>query len=193
MDNYNDENESEPKESLIKKIFLKCSLFLTKIRELNIPLKKILIGYTILLVIVYAISFIIHCSFICHLLYILTGFSLLFIAYIICIVAFLDGIKIFHKPHKNIIILRWIFYITFILVALFATHKYTKKYDFDSRTFYVEKDKGVYHLFKNCNSIENPDELTTMKGYKINKHDYTVCITCEQLEDAYTGHRFKNR
>lgn len=59
--------------------------------------------------------------------------------------------------------------ICFGIAAVYFTNEYRHRYSFECDTFWVDKQKGIYHLdFDNdCSIAEDATSLTKMKGFEI--------------------------
>ncbi|MBO7572527.1 MAG: hypothetical protein J6T48_10305 [Bacteroidales bacterium] len=163
--------------------------------------------YSLLLLILYGISFICYWSFFSGLLSLLSGTSILFIAYIGAIIILCDigveksgewdfwGRKEPPFSSKSIgykLTMVWFLVLLALgITAIVFTNRYRKNYAFDCGTYYVEKSVGVYHLGEHCDDISG--EVEEMKGYEIREKGYTLCELCEDIADFGDDDRFIRR
>ena len=158
------------------------------------------------------LSYYVHWGFISSILNLLSGFSLLFIAYLICSIILLDKpIEVeleydwnynYTLPKKmpntyNRTVIYGVTLIILGIAAIFFTYRYKKEYAFECETFLVDENKAIYHLDgynTDCEEIEEDTDLVRMKGYEIEEHNYSFCSSCEQwaedAEDEYGSERF---
>ena len=160
--------------------------------------------YTIVLLVLFGISFVCYWSFFGSLFYMLTGWSLFFIAYIVSFIIFCDirvpmrvdtdlwrtNIKltpINTRAYKMTI--AWTIILVAIgIAAIIFTNKYRKNYYFDCQTYYVEKSVGIYHLGDHCDDISG--SVVEMKGYEIRENGYTLCDLCSDIAEMGEDDRF---
>ena len=157
-----------------------------------------------------------HWNIICSLLNIVTGTSLIFIAYIICVIIWLDkGIDVvldkegsvsypqYSYPKNapqgfNKTIVLGVFLIILGIAAIFFSNKYRKQYTFECTTFLVDKQSGIYHLdYDNeCEIAANAHDLVMQKGYQMDE-SYTFCEWCkewiEDMESEYAASKYIRR
>ena len=77
-----------------------------------------------------------------------------------------------------------IFLIILGIVAIYLTGKYKERYAFKCSDCYIEKSRGIYHLFGECEEI-NWETAQKFKGYQIDVDNYKLCSSCEDLADEY--------
>lgn len=176
--------------------------------DLNSYAKFIVPIGTLILLVLWGLSLLVHWGFISSLLNFLTGYNLLFLAYIILLIIYLDfsiavdipkyESKINKKIEKYIcglilliIIVHKIIIIGLGISAMYFSNKYKSHYAFECNTFLVDEKKGIYHLDgfnDNCEEIEDQSDLVKMKGYQIEQEtDYTFCECCESWEEDALG------
>ncbi|MCQ2274586.1 MAG: hypothetical protein MJZ86_07325 [Bacteroidales bacterium] len=160
--------------------------------------KKIIPIATIVLVMFIVLSRFVHWGIVNWLLGLTLGTSLVFVAYVLGVILFLDfcvdvemkedshGWSSFPKvmPAKYKFTIIWTFTLIILgIVAIFLSNKYKKNYDFECETFYVDEVMGIYHLEPCHHHAEN--DCTKMKGYEVIQYDYTFCESCKEwLENA---------
>lgn len=121
-----------------------------------------------------------------------TGTSLLFIAYILGVVFLLDyqvdlelteernGMDSVHYSYPLSYYYTAFWGIILIILAIGAIHYsdlYRKQYAFECGSFYVDENRGIYHINDCCEEFEY---TTEMKGYEIIKSGYRVCKLCRE-------------
>ena len=148
-----------------------------------------------LLALFIGLSFFFHSCIINWFLQLLTGTSLLFMAYIAVLVVFLDIQVSVNEPESDIweepeephhssayrLTIVWgVFLIILGIGAIYASNKYRKRYAFECDTFLVDHKKGIYHteLYDDCESAIEANELDEMYGYEISA-TYTLCESCK--------------
>lgn len=177
--------------------------------------KKITGIGTCVLVVILLLSLFFHWGFISSLLNLVTGTSLLFIAYVAALVLALDvevevdepgperdyWSKPEKKPKPNSYKLTVVWggvLIMFGIGAIYFSNKYRKNYAFECDTFLVDKQAGIYHLNwdNDCEVAAESGSLEKMKGYQIDK-SCTLCKYCEEwaeeAESAYESNRYFRR
>lgn len=167
---------------------------------------------TCILILLWGLSFFVHWSFISSILSLITGFSLIFIAYIIGLIVWLDkGVDVaLQKEYRGYAFpkkepkgfkktkVRGIMLVILGILAIFFSNVYRKQYAFECDTFLVDHQKKTYHLDwdNDCEEAEVASRLEKMKGYQIDD-SYTFCYWCEEwAEDAeaeYNANRFYRR
>ena len=169
--------------------------------------KKIIAIGTCVLAIVLLLSMFFHCGLINFLLNLVTGSSLLFIAYIAALVLALDievevnesewdywsEPKKKTKPISYILTVLWgIVLVAFGISAIYFSNKYRKHYAFECNTFLVDHQAGIYHLGY-CEVAAEASDLEKKQGYQIDK-SYKLCEWCEEwaeeAEDEYESNRY---
>ena len=153
----------------------------------------------LVLIIVFILSHFFHSGIINYLLQLTTGTSLLFIAYVAACILLLDiqvevdepeqqwweEKKKSPKPFKYKLTIIWGAVLLLLgIMAIYFSHKYRNKYDFECTTFLVDHQACVYHLDWNddCEDAENAEELKLMYGYEI-EESYSFCEACKEYED----------
>ena len=164
--------------------------------------RKILKVGTFIIVPIFLLSFFFHATFISKLLSVVTGTSLIFIIYAVALVVALDvevevikeetcravgEMKIVKDGKYKRTRIWGICLICFGIAAVYFTNEYRHRYSFECDTFWVDKQKGIYHLdFDNdCSIAEDATSLTKMKGFEIETTNIGFCPECEEwAEDA---------
>jgi len=154
---------------------------------------------TIILVILLVLSLFVHWGFVSSLLNLVTGTSLLFIAYIGVIILLLDVEVEVEEPESSyyweepvktpkplsykLTIVWGVILILLGVLAIYYSNKYRKHYAFECNTFLVDEKAGIYHIDydNDCEYAANADNLIRMKGYEIEEN--TTCTFCEWCEE----------
>ena len=168
---------------------------------------------TCILAIILLLSFFFHWGFISSLLNLVTGTSLLFIAYIAALVLALDIEVDVDEPERGywsepenkpkptaykLTIVWGVLLIALGIGAIYFSNKYRKHYAFECSTFLVDHQAGIYHLDwdNECEVAAEAEDLEKMQGYQIDK-SYTLCEWCEEwaedAEDEYESDRYFRR
>lgn len=175
---------------------------------------KIIIAIgTCVLSIILLLSFFFHWGFISSLLDLVSGTSLLFIAYVAALILALDIEVEVNEPKRNywsepekkakptsykLTIVWGIVLIILGIGAIYFSNKYRKHYAFECDTFLVDHQAGLYHLDwdNDCEVVAESSDLEKMKGYQIDK-SYTLCEWCEEwaeeAESDYGSSRYFRR
>ena len=164
------------------------------------------------MVIFIGLSFAFHSGIINWFLQILTGTSLLFIAYVAALIVLLD-IQVnvdepeqyaWEKPKKvkrpisyKFTIVWGVVLILLGISSIYFSNKYRKHYAFDCDIFLVDHQQGIYHVEWNedCDVANEAEELEEMYGYEISK-DYSFCESCEDFlieMESYESERYIRR
>jgi len=166
---------------------------------------------TIVLVMVFILTRFFYWGFLSSILYLITGTSLIFIAYLFGVILLLDfGVEIEleetwdgrykmpeGKPNGYIVTKLWcITLIVLAIAAIYFSNRYRIHYAFECETFLVDEDDGIYHL-EDGHDEEVIYYTTEMKGYEIEKHGYSLCESCkewaEEFEELYEYERYSRR
>jgi hypothetical protein len=167
---------------------------------------------TIVLLILFGLSYFFYSSIVSYLLKLVTGTSLLFIAYVAMWVLLLDievsvdepEVRSWGKPKEVAkpisYILSTLWTIILIVLAIFAiyySNRYRKQYAFECDTFLIDKHARLYHLdWTECDAIENAENLEEVQGYQIGS-DFSLCDECkeiaEEAEVEYESDRYFRR
>lgn len=167
---------------------------------------------TCLLVIFVSLSLFFHSGIINWFLQLLTGTSLLFIAYVAAWIILLD-IKVdveeperhaWGEPKKTqrslLYKLTVVWGVVIILLgisAIYISNKYRKHYAFECDTFLVDHQQRIYHVEWNddCDIANKAEVLEKMYGYEIDK-SYNLCESCHDFLDdmeSYESERYIRR
>jgi len=140
---------------------------------------------TCILAILFTLTFFVHWNIVSSLLSLVTGTSLLFIAYIGVIILLLDfevdveepersyyweePVKVKSRKEYKLTIAWGILLIMLGVTAIYFSNKYRKHYSFECSTFLVDEKAGIYHLDydNDCEFATESDNLIRMKGYEI--------------------------
>lgn len=182
--------------AIVKQSFLSNIIGRNTYDEFKGYAKKIIAIGTCVLAIIYLLSYFFHWGFISSLLNLVTGTSILFIAYVAALVLALDVEVEVDEPERNywsesekktkttsfkLTVVWGIMLIIFSIGAIYFSNQYRKEYAFECDTFLVDHQAGIYHLDwdNDCEVAAEADDLEKMKGYQINK-SYTLCKWCEE-------------
>ena len=191
--------------AIVKQSFLSNIIGRNTYDEFKCYAKVIIAIGTCVLSIVLLLSLFFHWSFISSLLSLVTGTSLLFIAYIAALVLVLDIEVDVDEPEKKpkpaaykLTIVWGVVLVALGISAIYFSNKYRKHYAFECDTFLVDHQAGIYHLDwdNDCEVAAESGNLETMQGYQIDK-SYTLCEWCEEwaedAEDEYESNRYFRR
>lgn len=166
--------------------------------KMKIFASRIFLLGTPILVLLYVLSYLFHNDVICFFIGLLTGFSLLFIAYVLGVIVFLD-IKVEvddypendwdmrnYEPKSFKYKLTKVWTIILIITGItliYVSNRYRKYYVFECETYLVDKKAGIYHLdwYGECEKATKAEELEPLKGFQIEK-DYKFCDYCEEYQ-----------
>lgn len=198
---------------MLKKQSLLSNLLGEKTYENWVGYARIIIAVgTIVLLVFLGLSFCFYSSIISYFLKLVTGTSLLFIAYVAMWVLLLDirvnvdepevysweRTKETIKPITYKMSALWtIMLILLGIGGIYISNKYRNQYAFECDTFLIDKQAHKYHLdWTECEASENAEDLVEMKGYQISEN-YTFCEECEEIaEEAsadYESERYFRR
>lgn len=175
---------------------------------------KIIIALgTCILAILFLLTYFFHLEFLSSLLNLVTGTSLLFVAYVAALILVLD-IEVdvedperFYwsepikqpKPLQYKLTIVWdVILIILGIGAIYFSNDYRKHYSFECDTYSVDHQAKIYHLDWDidCEVAAESNHLKKMKGHQIDK-SYTLCDWCEEwAEDAeieYEASRYFRR
>lgn len=166
---------------------------------------------TIILIIIYALTFIVHWSVLSAILNLVTGTSIIFAAYLLgvilvfdkCIPIELRGDSFYgYKLPKEMpsgykkTRMRTFIMILLAIIMVYVSNRYKKYYAFECTTFIIDSETHTYHLEK-CKYIKEASDLSEMKGYEVEENDYSPCILCEEQAEetdaAYSSDRLFKR
>ena len=165
-----------------------------------------------LLAICIGLSYFFHSGIINWFLQLLTGTSLLFIAYIAAWILILDvqvsvdeperyvwkeSEKV-QRPFKYKLTIIWgIILIILGISAIYISNKYRKHYAFECGTYLVDTQQHIYHVDWNddCDVANEAEELEERYGYEIDD-SYRLCESCKDFLDemeSYESERYIRR
>lgn len=167
---------------------------------------------TSLLAIFIGLSCFFHSGIINWFLQLLTGTSLLFIAYVAALIIILDIRVNVNEPERyaweepkkpqrpwtyKLTIVWGVFIVLSGIAAIYTSNKYRKHYAFDCDIFLVDHQQGIYHVEWNedCDVANEAEELEEMYGYEISK-DYSFCESCKDFlieMESYESERYIRR
>lgn len=189
--------------ALVKQSFLSNIIGRNNYDEFKGYSKVIIAIGTCVLTVILLLSILFHWSFISSLLNLVTGTSLLFIAYIVALVLALDIEVDVDEPERSywpepekkpkptaykLTIVWGVVLIVLGISAIYFSNKYRKQYAFECDIFLVDHQARMYHLDwdNECEIAAEAINLEKMQGYQIDK-SYTLCEWCEEwAEDAET-------
>lgn len=179
-----------------KKSFLSNLLGQDNYKGYKVYAKRVVVIGTCILGILLLLSSLLHLKIISELLSICTGTSIVFIAYIAALILFLDvEIDLDQNedepeasPKQFAYKLTIVWGLVLIIIgfsAIYFSNKYRKHYAFECRTFLVDKQTRTYHLDYNnhCEIATEAVELIVMKGFEVEKENYTLCHWCKEWAD----------
>lgn len=167
---------------------------------------------TCLIALFIGLSYFFHSSIINWFLQLLTGTSLLFIAYIAAFIILLD-IQVsvdeperyawkepekVQRPFKYKLTIIWgIILIIIGISAIYISNKYRKHYAFECNTYLVDTQRHIYHVDWNddCDEANEAEELEEKYGYEIDD-SYRLCESCKDFLDemeSYESERYIRR
>ena len=175
---------------------------------------KIIIAIgTCALAILFLLTYFFHWGFLSTLLNLVTGTSLLFVAYVAALILVLDIEVDVEEPERyywsdpeklpkpityNLTIVWGVILIILGIGAIYFSNDYRKQYSFECGTYLVDHQSKIYHLDWDidCEVAAETSRLEKMRGYEIDK-SYTLCDWCEcWAEDAeaeYEASRYFRR
>ena len=149
---------------------------------------------TPIIIVTFILSLFLHWTCISDFLLGISGYSLIFIAYVVVSIIFIDSKLhefccriISHKKKK------WIWrQSVFRACVLFAigicsivyTERYSTNYAFQCETFLVDEVKNIYHIdcfIDDCEEINIDTYLIKLKGYQIMELDIPICEQCDYM------------
>ena len=142
--------------------------------------------YTGVWIIMFVLSKFCYWEFFSEVFALLSGFSLLSLAYLTMLVVAFD-VQVCVEEEKELCENRkykrtkfyGIFLILCALLLAFWSNSYRKDYSFKCSTVYVEG--GKYHVTDECESIEG--SVTEMKGYEAEEEGDEICDACRDWLD----------
>lgn len=155
------------------------------ISDFAIPIVRI--GTPVLFVLL-GLTFVCHWSIVCNLFSIASGFSILFLAYIISVIFVIDRLFLYrvfkHKSPKYSATIIW--GISLILAGIGAcilTNNHKKQYRFECAEWYVDEPNGIYHWNNKCERMSSSTYIA--KGYEFRDKDLEFCDYCKEEMDEY--------
>lgn len=147
----------------------------------------VLVGTPIFLVF-FGLTFLCHWDIVCSLFSLVSGFSLLFIAYIISLILVIDRLLLYRvckkrASHYSLTVIWGIVLIVLGITLCFVTNNYNKQYKFDCADWYVDETKGIYHWSKKCDNMSS--DTYVIKGYEIRGKGLELCDYCKDELDDY--------
>ena len=138
------------------------------------------------------LSYICHWSIICDLYSIASGFSLLFIAYIISLILVIDRVLLYRvckkrAPNYSLTVVWGIILIGLGITSCFVTNNYKKHYKFACAEWYVDEENHLYHCNEKCDKIGSTTYVA--KGHEIRGKGLSFCDYCKEemaeMENSY--------
>lgn len=136
------------------------------------------------------LSYICHWSIICDLYSIASGFSILFIAYIISAIFVIDRLLLYRvfksKSPKYTVTTMWgIALIVVGIAACILTNNHKKQYRFECTEWIVDESNGIYHYHWNNKCERMSTSTYTAKGYAFCDKGLVLCDYCKEEMDEY--------
>lgn len=154
---------------------------------------------TVILIIIYTLTFVVYWPILSAILNIITGNSIIFTAYIAGVVLIFDkGIPMELRgdslngyrfpeempPGYKKTKVRAVIMILMAIVIVYLGERYREYYAFECATFIVDSDTNTYHLEK-CKYTKEAFDLSEMKGHEVEENNCSPCELCkEQAEEA---------
>ena len=153
----------------------------------DIAAPVVLIGTPIFFVL-FGLTFICHWDIVRSAFSVVSGFSLLFIAYIISLIFMIDRVLLYKvnrtRPPKYTTTVVWgVALISLGITTCILTNNYKKQYFFDCMEWYVDEDKGLYHWDGECENMG--DDTYIARGYEIRNSGLNLCDYCKDVMDDY--------
>ena len=155
------------------------------ISDFAIPIVRI--GTPVFLVLL-GLTFVCHWSIICDLFSIASGFSIVFIAYVISVIFVIDKVLLYRvfksKPPKYSVTAIWgIALIVVGITACVLTNNHKKRYRFECTEWYVDVPNGIYHWNDKCERMSSSTYVA--KGYEFRDKDLKFCSCCKEEMEEY--------
>lgn len=134
------------------------------------------------------LTFVCHWSIVCNLFSIASGFSILFLAYIISVIFVIDRLLLYRvfkqkSPKYSTTAIWGIALILAGIGACILTNNYKKQYRFECTEWYVDDPNGIYHWNKKCERMST--STYTAKGYEFCDKGLAFCDYCKEEMDEY--------
>ncbi|MBQ8703726.1 MAG: hypothetical protein IJ524_05075 [Bacteroidales bacterium] len=151
---------------------------------------------TPIFLVLFGLTFVCHWDIVCSLFSLVSGFSLLFIAYIISLILVIDRLLLYkvckgRAPRYSLTVVWGIVLIGLGITLCFVTNNYKKQYKFDCAEWYVDEEKRLYHWNEKCENIGSTTYIA--KGYEIRGRGLTFCDYCKDELDDYGSSYEPNR
>lgn len=163
---------------------------------------------TIVLILLFVLTRFFYWSFLSYILSLVTGTSIFFIGYAVCVLTLLDfeiedekeEKYYWDEPKKSSMSMAYkktiVWGITLLMIgvaSVYYSNKYRKHYSFECDKWYVDLGKGIYHLYDyndDCDMIEEDTDLRTMTGHEIlESTNCKFCPSCEEwIEEAESNY-----
>lgn len=160
--------------------------------------RVIIASGTVILLVLFGLSYCFYSSIISFLLKLVTGTSLLFIVYMVMWLFLLD-IKVdvdepeqfsWETPKETVkpiaykLSSLWTVVLVILgILAIYFTNKYREQYSFECDTFWVDKQTHLYHLdWTECETSEHTRNLEEIQGYLI-PDNYSLCEECKEIAE----------
>lgn len=147
----------------------------------------VLIGTPVFFVLL-GLTFVCHWSIVCNLFSIASGFSILFLAYIISVIFIIDRLFLYqvfkHKPPKYLATVIW--GIALILAGIgtcILTNNHKKQYRFECAEWYVDEPNGIYHWNNKCERMSSSTYVA--KGHELRDKGLEFCDCCKEEMEEY--------
>ncbi len=150
----------------------------------------VLVGTPIFLVLL-GLTFLCHWDIVCSLFSLVSGFSLLFLAYIISLILVIDRLLLYRvskerATHYSLTVIWGIVLIGLGITLCFVTNNHNKQYKFDCAEWYVDEENHLYHWNKKCDKIGSTTHVA--KGYEI-RGQGLIFVTIAKMNLMIMSHR----
>jgi hypothetical protein len=175
-------NTMEQRESFFMRIM---GDFYDVVSDFAIPIVRI--GTPVFFVLL-GLTFVCHWSFVCNLFSFASGFSILFIAYIISVIFVIDRLLLYRvfkqkSPEYSTTTIWGIALILAGIGACILTNNYKKHYRFECTEWYVDEPNCIYHWNNNCEKMSTSSY--TAKGYEFRNKGLALCDYCKEEMEEY--------
>lgn len=121
--------------------------------------------------------------------------SPLFILYILSFVLLLDiRLSIEKRNVKIVTFITMLWNVIILLPGLYAmyyTYNYRYAYKEKCTIYYVEKGRGIYHLYDECNDLPRFN-VVELNGNQLNKVHFKLCPSCLEIKQEDDGYALEH-
>lgn len=148
----------------------------------------IVIYGTPIFLVLFGLTFVCHWDVVCNLFSLVSGFSLLFIAYNISLILVIDRLLLYRvskkkAPRYSLTVVWGIILIGLGITSCFVTNNYKKHYKFACAEWYVDEENHLYHCNEKCDKIGSTTYVA--KGHEIRGKGLSFCDYCKEEMDEY--------